>query len=126
MKRCIFHHPAPIADSPNVGSKLRPNRMLQALRTIGYEVDEVTGYSEERKEKIEKIKKNIKDGIIYDFVYAENSNDPIALADADHIPRHPFMDIAFFRFCRKNQIFRLFAANIKGNSKICRAFSQKL
>ncbi len=104
MKRCIFHYPGPISDDPKAGSALRPNRMLQALRDIGYEVDCVTGYSAERKNRINAVKNRIKNGEHYDFVYSESVNDPTAMSDSDHIPRHPFMDFSFFRFCRKHQI----------------------
>ena len=104
MKRCIFHYLHPIEDKPNVGSALRPNQMLQAFRDIGYEVDTVIGYSTQRKKQIRKIKQNIKNGVCYDFVYSESVNDPTLLSDADHFPRHPFLDFSFLRFCRKQGI----------------------
>ena len=101
MKRCIFHYLHPIEDKPGIGSALRPNRMLEAFKKIGYEVDVITGYSTERKKQILQIKQNIRNGIKYDFVYSESVNEPTVLSDADHIPRHPFMDFIFLRFCRK-------------------------
>ena len=104
MKRCIFHYPEPVADNPTAGSALRPNRMLHALRSIGYEVEEVTGYSSERRKKIDQIRQQIQNGMQYDFVYSENINSPTLLADQDHIPRHPWMDFQFFRFCKAHQI----------------------
>ena len=104
MKRCIFHYPEPVADNPTAGSALRPNRMLHALRSIGYEVEEVTGYSSERRKKIDQIRQQIQNGMQYDFVYSENINSPTLLADQDHIPRHPWMDFQFFRFCKSHQI----------------------
>lgn len=104
MKRCIFHYLHPIEEKPGIGSALRPNRMLQAFRDIGYEVDTVVGYSAQRKEQIRRIKQNIKNGVSYDFVYSESVNDPTLLSDADHIPRHPFLDFRFLKFCRKQGI----------------------
>lgn len=104
MKRCIFHYLHPIEEMPGVGSAMRPNRMLQAFRDIGYEVDAVTGYSTQRKQQIRRIKQNIKNGICYDFVYSESVNIPTALADRDHIPRQPFLDFGFLKFCRKQGI----------------------
>ena len=104
MKRCIFHYLHPIDDKPGIGSALRPNRMLEAFRKIGYEVDVITGYSTQRRERIRQVKQNIRNGILYDFVYSESVNEPTALSDADHIPRHPFMDFGFLRFCRKRGI----------------------
>lgn len=104
MKRCIFHYLHPVEENPGIGSALRPNRMLQAFRDIGYEVDTVIGYSSQRKKQIRRIRENIKNGVCYDFVYSESVNDPTALSDQDHIPRHPFMDFRFLKFCRKHGI----------------------
>lgn len=104
MKRCIFHYPAPISDNPKVGSQLRPHMMLRAFKNIGYEVAEVTGYGEERKEKIKKIKESIKAGDEYDFLYAESLTLPTLLSEKNHMPRYPFLDFSFFDFCKKNKI----------------------
>ncbi len=101
MKRCIFHYPGPIQENPASGSAVRPNRMLNAFKAIGYEVDEVTGFSKERAEKIKLVRKNIKNGAKYDFVYSENTSMPTAMSDNDHIPRHPVMDEVFLKKCRK-------------------------
>ena len=104
MKRCIFHYPHPVLDKPGIGSTLRPNQMRAAFERIGYQVDEISGYGTERKKKIAIIKRNIQYGVQYDFVYSESVNIPMLLTDHDHLPRHPFMDFSFFRFCKKNGI----------------------
>ncbi len=101
MKRCIFHYPHPIVDKPGIGSALRPNQMRAAFECIGYQVDEISGYSAERKQRIDQIKRNIRSGIKYDFLYSESVNSPTALTDQDHLPRHPIMDFSFFSFCKK-------------------------
>ncbi|MBQ9392871.1 MAG: glycosyltransferase family 4 protein [Oscillospiraceae bacterium] len=104
QKKCIFHYPNPVVEIPGIGSALRPRRMLEAFRSIGYEVEEITGYSAERKQKIRAIREKIRNGERYEFVYSESVNDPCAMTDRDHVPRHPFMDFAFFRFCRAHGI----------------------
>lgn len=104
MRRCIYHYPNPVDEKSGVGSALRPHQMLKALREIGYQVDAVTGYSTERKEKIRQVSENIKNGVEYDFVYSENVNDPTLMSDRDHFPRHPFMDFQFFKLCRSHGI----------------------
>lgn len=104
MKRCIFHYPGKVDSNPKVGSAVRPKMMLEAFKQIGYEVDEVTGSGKERKEKIKKIKKNIKNGTRYDFVYSESRNIPTLLSDDSHIPTHPLQDFSFLRYCKKNRI----------------------
>ena len=85
MKRCIYHFPEPIVENPGIGSALRPNRMLAAFRALGYEVDEITGYSKERKKKIAAIRKRIAAGEKYDFVYSESVNGPTMMADKDNL-----------------------------------------
>lgn len=104
MKQCIFHYPGPVDNRPGVGSALRPNRMLNAFKELGYDVFEITGYSKERKERIKIIKNKIKNGEKFDFVYSEIVNSPTAYSDEDHVPRHPFMDCNFFSYCKKENI----------------------
>lgn len=104
MKHCIFHYPEPVVDKPGIGSALRPRKMLDAFRAIGYEVDEISGYSAQRKEKIAGIKAKISAGVKYDFVYSESVNSPTLMTDPDHIPRHPGLDFGFFHYCKKQGI----------------------
>ena len=104
MKRCIFHYTGKIEDMPKVGSAVRPKKMLEAFRQIGYIVDEVTGDGKERKEKIKKIKNNINKGIKYDFLYSENRNIPTLLAEENHLPIHPLLDFGFFNYCHSRGI----------------------
>ncbi len=104
MKRIIFHIPNKIDDNLASGSQIRPKRMLQAFKNIGYEVDVVMGYVKERKEQIKNIKKNIKQGVKYDFLYSESSTMPTALTEKHHLPIAPFLDFNFFNFCKKNNI----------------------
>lgn len=104
IKRCIVHIPNSIDSRALSGSQIRPLRMIQAFRDCGYMVDVVMGNSHERKNQIKKIKKNIKNGIKYDFLYSESSTMPTLLTDKDHIPRHPFLDFGFWKFCKKNNI----------------------
>ena len=104
MKKCIFHYPGPLRENPTVGSEVRPVKMLQAFKDLGYEVELITGYSNARKNQIEQVKRNIRKGVRYDFVYAESTTMPTALSDNDHLPRNPFLDERFFSYCRKNGI----------------------
>ncbi len=104
MKRIIFHIPNKIDENLASGSQIRPMRMLQAFKNIGYEVDVVMGYVKERKEQIKKIRKNIKQGVKYDFLYSESSTMPTALTEKHHLPIAPFLDFNFLNFCKKNNI----------------------
>ncbi len=104
QKRCIFHIPNYINSSIASGSSLRPMKMLEAFRANGYDVDYIMGYGKERKNGIKEIKEKIKNGVEYDFIYSESSTMPTMLTEKNHLPRYPFLDFRFFRFCKKKDI----------------------
>ncbi len=104
MKRMIFHMPVHINKNHFSGSQLRPQKMIQAFKDIGYEVELVMGYAKQRKSQISKIKQNIKDGVKYDFLYSESSTMPTALTEKHHLPIAPFLDFDFFGFCKEHKI----------------------
>lgn len=126
MKRCIIHIPNKLNPAMASASQIRPLKMVNAFKSIGYEVDVIEGYSRERKKKIKQIKKNIVQGTKYDFMYAESSTMPTLLTDKHHIPFHPFLDFGFFKFVRKHGIkiglfyrdiywkFPIYQENVKG------------
>lgn len=103
-KRIIFHLPLKIDPTLHSASQIRPLKMLQAFKDIGYEVDVIMGSGEERKRAIKVIKKNIKNGVTYDFLYSESSTMPTLLTESHHLPTHPFLDFGFFKFCKKHGI----------------------
>ena len=100
----IFHHPLPLDSNSKSASGIRPQRMLQAFKELGYEVDLVTGYIKERKAAIKQIKKKIKQGVKYDFIYSESSTMPTVLTEPHHLPLSPLLDFNFFRYCRNKNI----------------------
>ncbi len=101
--RCIYHYPHPVGDQ-SAGSGVRPLMMLNALKKIGYQVDEVTGYGEERKKKIKSVTEKIKRGVKYDFLYSESLTEPTLLAEKNHFPSHPIMDYNLWKLCKRNNI----------------------
>lgn len=104
MSRMIYHVPYPLNPKAVTGSGVRPVRMYNAFRSLGYDVELVAGTSSERSRIIRALRKRIKDGEEFSFVYSESNTMPTALTDPDHLPRHPFMDLLFLRMCRKNGI----------------------
>lgn len=102
--RCIFHVPFPLKDDLFSGSSVRPIRILNAFKKIGYEVEVVSGYGEERKKNIKRIKEEIKQGIKFDFLYSESSTMPTTLTEKRHFPVYPFLDYSFFSYCRRRRI----------------------
>ena len=100
----IFHIPMKIDLNQHSGSQIRPLKMIAAFKSIGYEVDVITGYCSDRKKQINRIKTNIKDGMHYTFLYSESSTMPTALTEENHFPKCPFLDFGFFNFCKKHTI----------------------
>ncbi|MDL2310813.1 glycosyltransferase family 1 protein [Peptostreptococcaceae bacterium OttesenSCG-928-C18] len=104
MKKIIYHIPYFVDKNRQSGSHIRPVKMFNAFKNIGYEVDTVMGYGNSRKESIQKIKNNIKNGVKYEFCYSESSTMPTLLTEANHLPKYPFLDFGFFKFLKNNNI----------------------
>ena len=69
-KKCIFHIPNALDPMGTSGSQVRPRKMLQAFKNIGYDVDVIMGYGKSRLRSIREIKKKIIEGVKYDFLYS--------------------------------------------------------
>ena len=104
MKKIIFHYPLPLNPYATSASGVRPIKMLNAFKQLGYDVAIVDGYGYERKQKIEEVKKRIKNGERFDFLYSESSTQPTLLTEKNHIPKYPLLDFGFFNFCKKRGI----------------------
>lgn len=106
--RIIFHLPLDLEHSRSIsgvsGSYLRPLKMRKAFEELGCVVDTVWGSASERKKQIRKIKMNVSNGIIYDFIYSESSTMPTLLTEPNHLPISPSIDFGFFRWAKKNGI----------------------
>ena len=102
--KIIFHHPLPLNPNAKSASGIRPLRMLEAFRRIGYEVNLVVGYAAERARAIAEIRRNVQSGVKYDFVYSESSTMPTILTEKHHLPLHPLLDRSFFQFCKGENI----------------------
>lgn len=103
-KKMIYHIPLPFSEKASSGSQLRPKKMFAAFKNIGYEIDLVSGYFKERKSKIKAIKKKIKEGEKYAFIYSESSTMPTELTEKHHLPTSINLDFSFFKFCKKQGI----------------------
>lgn len=97
----IYHCPFPFSDKP-LGDKIRPIKMLEAFKECGFEVEEIVGTKKERIEAFDRIRKEIKAGKKFDFVYSESSTKPIFLANG--YKDASFIDYSFFSYMKKNKI----------------------
>lgn len=103
MRRMIFHCPVKNEGNPDA-SQLRPLKMIEAFRQIGYDVAVVYGDGAERKKSIAAIKRSIRGGVKYDFLYSESSTLPTLCTEKHHLPSYPFLDFSFLSFCRRHGI----------------------
>lgn len=104
MKKMIFHHPLPLNKNATSASGIRPLKMIEAFKQLGYEVIEIIGYARERKEKIKNLKVRVVSGEKFDFIYSESSTQATLLTEKNHMPLHPFLDFDFFKFCKSYDI----------------------
>ena len=103
-KRCIFHIPNYLDPNRASASQIRPKKMMNAFEQIGYKVDIVQGYGRNRKRIIEEIKRNIDNGVKYEFLYSESSTAPTLLTEKHHFPTYPFLDFGFFKYIKDHGI----------------------
>jgi len=94
--RMIFHHPLPVRPDAQAASGIRPYRMIEAFRALGYEVDAVCGYADERAAAIAAVDRRLAAGGPYAFMYAESSTEPTLLTEPHHLPVRPWLDFGFF------------------------------
>ena len=104
MPNLIFHLPFQVNNNIYSGSQIRPLKMIEAFKAIGYNVDIIMGSGKKRKLQIESIKNKIHDGVDYDFVYSESSTMPTLLTERNHFPYYPFLDFSFLKYCKYNKI----------------------
>lgn len=94
----VFHSPFPVERDRVTGSRVRPQAMLRAFEALGVPIWRCDGPSPERARVWREILASER-GML--GVYSELSTVPIALADPDRLPRHPFMDFSRFRQARQ-------------------------
>lgn len=104
MKQMIFHTPYPLNRAATAASGIRPVRMRDAFEQLGYRVTEITGYSAERRASMRDVKRRIRSGERFEFVYSESSTMPTALTDPHRLPLHPRMDLSFLAFCKRQGV----------------------
>ncbi len=103
-RRCIFYRTRAMVEDPMSGSDLRPAKLLQAFRELGYEVDVVAGPAADRTPSISKVKREILAGVRYDFLYVEPPTTPTLLNEPHHFPTHPLLDYRFLSYCHSRGI----------------------
>src|SRR5690606_33725646 len=104
QQNIIFHLPYKPDRNKASASQIRPYKMIEAFKRLGYKVAIVMGNTPERKIQTEEIKREIQEGKVFDFIYSESSTMPTLLTDPHHLPLHPFLDFGFIGFCKNKGI----------------------
>lgn len=104
MKKIIIHFPFAIDKNRAAASQLRPIKIIETFKSMGYDVFLIEGYGKERSVQIKKLKDLIKTGDKFEFVYSECNTTPTLLTEKHHFPTYPFLDFSFFKFCKKQGI----------------------
>lgn len=104
MKRMIYHIPFPFGSNSKSASGIRPVKMYNGFKELGYEIDLVEGNALQRKESIKRIKEKIKNGVVYDFCYSESSTQPMLHTEPYAFIKHPFFEFRFFKYLKNNGI----------------------
>lgn len=102
--RILFHHPLPVEPGGSSGSSVRPYRMLEAFRALGYQLEEVVGFGAARARAAARIREQLRAGVRFEFAYAESSTMPTPLTDPHHLPLRPRLDFALFRDLRRHGV----------------------
>ena len=102
--RLIFHIPLKIDRNDPSASQIRPQKLMAAFAELGWEMDVVEGRARDRKRQIAETKRNIRQGVRYDFVYSESSTMPTLLTEPHHLPTYPCLDFGFLAFCKRHNI----------------------
>lgn len=104
MPTMVFHAAYPFNPDSVSASSIRPIRMFQAFRELGFHIIEVNGYAKERKAKFVELKRFVEGGGKVDFLYSESSTIPPSITERKHLPPHFFLDDQIFRFCHRHGI----------------------
>jgi glycosyltransferase involved in cell wall biosynthesis len=106
LKKFLVYFPFP-APSNESGSGVRPIKLIAAFKDYakqkGLECILIMGTAAERSILLKKLYQEVNPSDIL-FCYMENRTIPIWLTDHNHLPKHPFLDIKFFRYLKKNDI----------------------
>ncbi|MGC5628465.1 glycosyltransferase [Georgenia sp. Z1344] len=100
----VYHAPYPVGEGSTSGSGIRPVRMLDAFRGLGYEVVEVTGHGKERAAAVRDLGRRLENGLRVDLAYGESSTMPTVLTEPHHLPTHPVVDVRLARLLRRHGV----------------------
>lgn len=100
----VFHTPFPMEQNPASASRIRPLRMLNSFKELGFEVIEIVGTPRERRRAFRQLRQRVRAGAKVQFAYSENSTQPNVLATSVRHGLAPFLEAALFVYLRLKKI----------------------
>ena len=100
----IFHAPYPMELNPTSASRLRPLRMREAFKQIGYDVVDLSGSTPQRKASMKHLKELLRSGKKPDFLYSENSTQPNVFSTTIRDGFAPTLDTRIMRMANNSKI----------------------
>lgn len=102
MKNIVFHLPFVMNTQAKSASGIRPVKMFNAFKSLGYNVIEVSGTHSQRRQKMASVRKQVLAGSKIDFVYSEASTTPTGLGEKITPATSLTRDVNFLRFMRSH------------------------
>ena len=104
MVAIVYHTPFPLDRRAASASGIRPVRMLDAFRELGFEVLTVTGSARERSRRLRALRARLEGGQSIEFLYSECATIPTMLTEPRHLPPHPLLDPSLMRLVRHHGV----------------------
>jgi len=104
MAAIVYHAPFPLDREASSASGIRPVRMLDAFRELGYTVLDVTGSARERSRRLRALRDRLQGGERIEFLYSECATSPPRRAEPRRLPPHPFVDPALMRLMHRHGV----------------------
>lgn len=102
--RMVYHAPFPVGPGATSASGIRPWKMLEAFKALGFDVFEVTGYARRRRRRFAELRRQIDSGWRPAFVYSETATIPSSFTEPKHFPLVPELERSFFRHLHRHRV----------------------
>jgi len=104
INKILFIYPGQLEKAPFSGSSLRPIRLLEGFKSLGLEMDIISGDRKQREKTTMEIIRKIRNGYRYLFTYMESLNLPVILSDPSHIPYFPVYEYLLLKLLKAKNI----------------------
>ncbi len=100
----VFYFAGPILESANRGSAVRVKAISDALKKSYPNLRIIAGSTQDRAALIRELKREVENGLVIDFVYAENTNAPSLLQGRRLTPMSFIQHVRFLHWLKRTDI----------------------